>query len=276
MRRVMTVAFFLLASCQQVSGNEGRSPDKSPKTSNNSTDQPAEPPRVDDHSRGLLFSFFDRSARLRTVDRIADVDRSARSAVMVTDPRHPSDRDRVIVVDLTDKRDDGRYRTWITRRGSWISRVKPKLSHLKRPLEQIARRRDKKAEKRARRRRSRRRVAAHRAARSTVAARASPKNETATPGPPEPAAKAAPAVILYGTSWCGSCRAARSFFQTKGIRFVDRDVEKEPAAAREMVALQQRYGLRRGVVPLILIDGHPYQGFSRMQIEVALHQRDKS
>ncbi|MCA9666916.1 MAG: glutaredoxin family protein, partial [Myxococcales bacterium] len=79
-------------------------------------------------------------------------------------------------------------------------------------------------------------------------------------------------VIMFSTSWCPSCRAARAFFQSKGVPFREFDVERNPQAARAYVAIARKHGLRPGAVPLIVINGKVYQGFSRLQIASALNQ----
>ena len=77
-------------------------------------------------------------------------------------------------------------------------------------------------------------------------------------------------MLLFSTSWCPSCRAARQFFQTRRIRFAERDVEKDPEAAGQYQAIVKQLKLRSGVVPLIVANGRAFQGFNQQQIEAAL------
>ena len=37
-----------------------------------------------------------------------------------------------------------------------------------------------------------------------------------------------PVVTIYGTSWCGACRAARQYLTERKIPFADKDVERDP------------------------------------------------
>ena len=34
-------------------------------------------------------------------------------------------------------------------------------------------------------------------------------------------------VIMYSTAWCGYCKKARQYFKSKGISFVEYDIEKK-------------------------------------------------
>lgn len=81
--------------------------------------------------------------------------------------------------------------------------------------------------------------------------------------------KVAKPVVMYSTSWCGFCRRARAYFQSKGIQYIDKDVEQDPVAAREATMKTGGYG----GVPVIDIDGTIIQGFDVPQIEAALARR---
>lgn len=78
-------------------------------------------------------------------------------------------------------------------------------------------------------------------------------------------------VIMYTTSWCGYCRKARNYFRKNGIPFIDKDIEEDAAAQREMIA---KVGGRSGV-PVIDIDGIIIRGFNVRAIEQALARRDQ-
>ncbi|HEY7773615.1 MAG TPA: glutaredoxin family protein [Marinagarivorans sp.] len=72
-----------------------------------------------------------------------------------------------------------------------------------------------------------------------------------------------PAVTLYSTSWCSYCRAARTYFNNKAVAFIERDIEKDPAAAQ---AFEQLGG---GGVPVIVIDNQLLRGFDSGQFKRA-------
>ncbi|MHB8416766.1 MAG: glutaredoxin family protein [Myxococcales bacterium] len=72
---------------------------------------------------------------------------------------------------------------------------------------------------------------------------------------------AGPLVTIYGTSWCGACRAAREHFKQRHVPFADKDIEKDPAAARELERKAKRAGLRLGGVPVLEVGGKLMMGF---------------
>jgi glutaredoxin len=71
-----------------------------------------------------------------------------------------------------------------------------------------------------------------------------------------------PAVILYGTSWCGYCAAARAFFQQHGIAYQDVDVEQSREAAETFKKLGG------GGIPMITVGDEVLRGYN----EAALRQ----
>lgn len=205
---------------------------------------------------GLLFSFYDNRAEMRTVDRIGEVAVTARTDVWVTDPRKHLPGDLIYVADLSTKGKPG-YRVWVEPKGKWLDRVVPKVS-VSEALAQNEPPPAPKAKKRVQRPRRRRRPKRRRPAQP-----ASVAEPTAQP-------TATAQVFLFSTNWCPSCRAARAFFQQKGVPFKELDVERDPQAQQAYLALQQRFGLKRGVIPVIVVGERVFQGFSRPQIEAAL------
>jgi glutaredoxin len=94
---------------------------------------------------------------------------------------------------------------------------------------------------------------------------ADPVDDSARPGASN--AGAAPAVILYGTAWCGACRSARTYFISKGIPFVDKDIEKDQAAARELADKAARLGVPADRVPILDVRGRLLVGFDPDRVE---------
>ena len=86
------------------------------------------------------------------------------------------------------------------------------------------------------------------------------------------AAGATPVVTIYGTSWCGACRAAREFLTERKIPFADKDVERDPEAARELAAKASKMGIPTDRVPIIDVRGRLLLGFDRARIEALLGQ----
>ena len=63
-------------------------------------------------------------------------------------------------------------------------------------------------------------------------------------------------VIMYSASWCGACKQARRYFQEKGIRFTEYDVERSAKGRLEY----RKLGAKG--VPVILVDDQRMNGFS--------------
>ena len=79
-----------------------------------------------------------------------------------------------------------------------------------------------------------------------------------------------PVVTIYGTSWCGACRAARQYFAGRKIPFADKDVERDPSAARELADKAAKMGIPTDRVPVIDVRGRLLQGFDRARVEMLL------
>jgi glutaredoxin len=77
-------------------------------------------------------------------------------------------------------------------------------------------------------------------------------------------------VTLYGTSWCGACAQARNWFETHGVTFIDKDIEKDEAAARELAQKAKRAGVDFRGVPVIDVKGHLFEGFDPGAVQQAL------
>ena len=70
-------------------------------------------------------------------------------------------------------------------------------------------------------------------------------------------------VIMYSTDWCGYCRKARKFMTRKKIEFVEKDIEKDPAAGRELALKRAAANLSGGGVPVFDVRGQLIQGFDK-------------
>lgn len=71
-------------------------------------------------------------------------------------------------------------------------------------------------------------------------------------------------IVMYTTSRCGACIAAKQYFAQKGISYNELDLEQSSTAREEF----QRLGGRG--VPLILIGEKRLEGFSAQAIEALL------
>jgi len=78
------------------------------------------------------------------------------------------------------------------------------------------------------------------------------------------------AVIVYGTSWCGACRTARQYFLAHNVPFLDKDVEKDPAAADELQKKAARFGVSTDRVPILDVRGRLLIGFDPKRVQALL------
>jgi glutaredoxin 3 len=72
-------------------------------------------------------------------------------------------------------------------------------------------------------------------------------------------------IIVYTTPTCPYCHQVKHFLSERGVKFTERDVSVDRAAATEMI---QKTG-QRGV-PVITIDGQVVVGFDRARLEQLL------
>lgn len=82
-------------------------------------------------------------------------------------------------------------------------------------------------------------------------------------------------VILYATSWCGACAAARKYLTAKGIPFVEKDIEEDKRAAAELLQKASKAGISASGVPVLDVGGTLVQGFDPARIETLLAPKGK-
>ena len=79
-----------------------------------------------------------------------------------------------------------------------------------------------------------------------------------------------PVVILYGTPWCGACKAAKQYLAGKHIPFAYKDIENDPAAAQELQAKASKMGIPTDRVPILDVRGRLLLGFDRARLDAML------
>lgn len=72
-------------------------------------------------------------------------------------------------------------------------------------------------------------------------------------------------VIVYSTTWCGFCKMAKQYFDSRGVAYEEIDVEKDPAEGQKIVEETGQMG-----VPVIRIGSELIVGFNRPKIDEAL------
>ena len=85
-----------------------------------------------------------------------------------------------------------------------------------------------------------------------------------------PVAPAGADIVVYKTDWCGVCKQLTAYLDRKGVQYVAKDIEKDPAAASEMKAKADKKGVKTGSVPIVDVRGELMVGFDRARLEKLL------
>lgn len=196
---------------------------------------------VKSDSEGFLLTWIDDKGDFHVETRVADVPLMGRDTVRVVDPDKDegTHADRIFVADLRTAQADGTF---------------PIHSMTRADFEALA-------------------VARREKNGPTLASAAppspsAPASASAAADPGKPSSLAT--VVIYGAEWCGACHEAASYLRKKGIPFVEKDVEKDPGAAREMQDKLAKNGLHSGSIPVIDVRGKVMVGFNAGEIDSAL------
>ena len=81
-----------------------------------------------------------------------------------------------------------------------------------------------------------------------------------------------PKIVLYSTSWCPHCKAAKEYFTRNNIPFINRDVELDSDAMALVTGKYKSQG-----VPIVVIgdDGTVLRGFDEKRFEQAVEKYKK-
>jgi glutaredoxin len=193
-------------------------------------------------SEGLLLTWIDDKGDFHVETSVAQVPMMGRDTVRVVDPRDPAaaqmTEDDVLVADLRQPSPDGSF---------------PVHAMARTAFEALA-------------------VARREKTGPTLANPSPPGATPAASAGDQPASpsKIGKAVVIYGAEWCGACHEAAKYLRHKGVPYVDKDVEKDPDAAREMQQKLARNGLSGGSIPVIDVRGKVFVGFNPAEIDAAL------
>lgn len=193
------------------------------------------PPEVTDASQDLLFTWIDDKGEFRVEQKVASIPAEARAIVRVVDPEKGAPPESVYLVDLTKPGPGGAYPV----------RTAPRDEFEK--------------------------VAVERRAKNGKVLAAAPPSSAAPAGSGEGAELVdRPDVIIYGAEWCGPCHQAEAYMKKRGIPYVEKDIEKDSGAQREMRAKLSKAGMRGGSIPVIDVKGKLLLGFDANAVERAL------
>lgn len=198
---------------------------------------------VRDDSEGLLLTWIDDKGEFHTEVRVADVPLMGRDSVKVVDTNklEGTHAEKVFVADLRKAGPDGRYPVHTMSRADFDQLA-------------VARR------------------AKYGPTLASVAEAGAPDTPPGTQGGAGGGApdNARPLVVVYGAEWCGACHEATAYLRRKGVPYVEKDIEKDPQANREMQSKLRAAGMRGGSIPVIDVRGKVMVGFSPGAIDEAL------
>lgn len=233
-RRILLVLFaILLVAC----GNKKKDP--------TGPDVPSIVLR--DDSQGLLLTWIDEKGEFHVETRPKDVPILGRDAVRVVDPGKDegTHEGKIFVADMRTPKPDGTY---------------PVKTMTKAEFDQLAV---------ARRQKHGPTLAdAPDAASGPIALPTFVPNNGNNDPPPSNANRTA--VIIYGATWCQPCHEAAAYLRKKGITYVEKNVEADAAAQKEMQAKLRGAGIPTGSIPVIDVRGKILVGFSPHAIDEAL------
>ncbi len=205
---------------------------------------------VKDDSAGLLLTWIDDHGDFHVEQKVTDVPLAGRDAVRVVDPAREEGThgDKIFVADLRNKTPDGTYPLHVTTRADFEALAEKRREALGPTLATAE-------------------EGGAVVPRGAASAQLDQQHPT-TPHDPTPAGR--PTVIIYGASWCGACHQAAAYLRQKGVAFVEKDIEEDPVAAREMKDKLAKNGLPRGSIPVIDVRGKVMVGFSPESMDEAL------
>ena len=225
------VALVALSACHKKDDAQGARPDDAVTIV------------VTDASLGLLLTWIDDKGDFHVEQKVTDVPLMGRDTVRVVDPSKDEGThgDRIVVADLRAALPDGTYRVTTMTRADFDALA-------------LDRRK------------------AHAPTLATVDGDGSAPQPAASAGAafPDPGAGNRPPVIIYGAEWCGPCHQAQAYLRSRGIPFVEKDVDNDHDAQREMQAKLRGAGLRAGSIPVMDVRGKILVGFSPRAVDDAL------
>ena len=195
------------------------------------------PPEVKEASQNLLLTWIDDAGEFHVEQKVSSVPEAGRALVRVVDPEKGAPPEVVYLVDLRAPGPAGAFPVRTAPRDEFES------------------------------------VAASRRAKSgKVLAEAKPAASAPAPGGSGEAADLVdrPDVIIYGAEWCGPCHQAEAYMKSHHIAYVEKDIEKDSGAQREMRAKLSKAGMRSGSIPVIDVKGKLLLGFDASAVERAL------
>lgn len=79
-------------------------------------------------------------------------------------------------------------------------------------------------------------------------------------------AEGGPRVVVYTMAGCGACKAEKAFMAARAVPYLERPIDTDPSARRELQALGKH------VLPTTVVDDEVFVGFSAPGLEGALRK----
>lgn len=230
-RLVVSFAIFAvaLAGCDHAGASEEDSEESGLEGA------PIEPPfEVKDELEGLLLVWFDEEGPHTAASR-NEIPEAHREFVRVDDLSVPPDErldpEFVYVADVRNPLEGGSYAVRQVQRDAYDAMVDEAQGIAPRPE-----------------------------GREVVAAADPPRD----PGPQDGVSED---VVIYGADWCNACQATARFFRSRGVAFVEKNVERDSQARAEMQQKAQAAGVRPTGIPVIDFRGTILTGFDQRRLE---------
>jgi glutaredoxin len=193
--------------------------------------------KLRDDTPNLMLTWIDQKGETHVELHPPDVPAEGRALVrVVVADREDGTRDLFYVVDLSQKGPEDAYAARTMSRRDWESQIEERRK-------------------------------------AYLASIAPPPPAGGTTAPSPPGSQPAPSgltVIIYGADWCKPCHQAASHLRSRGVPYVEKDVERSEDAAREMQAKLERIGRRGGTIPVIDVRGEILVGYSQGDLDRAL------
>lgn len=77
-------------------------------------------------------------------------------------------------------------------------------------------------------------------------------------------------VVVYTTAWCGYCKKMKSYLKKRGVDFIEKDIEKDPEAERELAQKAAAAHIDARGVPVTDVRGKLVVGFDTEAVDAAL------
>jgi glutaredoxin len=208
---------------------------------------PAEKPSVEPDAGGtVVYSYVDKSGRIRMAASLDDIPAEFRDRVVLTDTSRPRDQrlltDRVLVVDLREEGEQGPVNYTVVDLQALSKRARGSMVRDPKDPGELGR--------------------------WVVGRVAGRVRGLMGIEAPAPTAK----VVLYTAPWCGFCRKAAAHLRSRGVAFEERDIDADRSAAVELSRKLRQAGLSGGGIPVLDIAGTIVIGFKKERIDRLLEK----